>query len=367
MYDKEKIIKRLQTNSSKADIVELLSAHDEQQNILLETAAEIKSKFVGNIVYFRGLIEYSNLCGKNCKYCGIRKDNQNLSRYTMTEQEVIDAALYAYRENYASIALQAGELSSEKFIGKITSILERINTETNNELGITLSLGEQSEETLKMWKEKLGVRRYLLRIETSNRELYEKIHPNNETHSYQKRLDTLKLLRKLNYQVGTGVMVGLPFQTLENLAEDILFFSALDVDMIGMGPYIEHSDTPLYEYKDCLLPIVERYNLTLKMIAICRIMFKDINIVASTAMQAINPKGREEAIMAGANIIMPNLTPQKYRENYLLYQNKPCLNEDAHHCKKCLENRIRQTGNEIGYGAWGDAKHYFKRQLSILN
>jgi len=129
-----------------------------------------------------------------------------------------------------------------------------------------------------------------------------------------------------------------------------------------MGPYIEHTDTPLYEYKDHLLPVVERYNLTLKMIAICRIMFKDINIVASTAMQAVDFRGRESAIMAGANIIMPNLTPQQYRENYLLYQNKPCLNEDAHHCKKCLENRIQFTGNKIGYGQWGDAKHYFSRQ-----
>ena len=362
MYNKEKITNQLQNNPSKADIIEWLHAKDEQQVLLLKTAAEVKSKQVGNIVYFRGLIEYSNICEKNCKYCGIRKDNQKLIRYTMTDPEVIDAAIYAYRENYASIALQAGEWSSEKYIRKITSIVEKINAETNNELGITLSLGEQSEETLKMWKEKLGVRRYLLRIETSNRELYEKIHPHDETHSYQKRLDTLKILRKLNYQVGTGVMIGLPSQTLENLAEDILFFKDLDVDMIGMGPYIEHSDTPLYEQKDRLLPIEERYNLTLKMIAICRILFKDINIVASTAMQAINPKGREEAIMAGANIIMPNLTPQKYRESYLLYQNKPCLNEDAHHCKKCLENRIRQTGNEIGYGAWGDAKHYFKRQ-----
>jgi biotin synthase len=141
-----------------------------------------------------------------------------------------------------------------------------------------------------------------------------------------------------------------------------LFFKDLDVDMIGMGPYIEHSDTPLYEYKDRLLPLVKRYHLTLNMIAICRIMFKDINIVASTAMQAIEPLGREAAIRAGANIIMPNLTPQKYRENYLLYQNKPYLNADAPHYKESLENSIHLTGNTIGYGEWGDAKHYFGRQ-----
>jgi biotin synthase len=351
----------LQNNLAKTDITALLNVTGERQNALFETAAEIKSECVGDVVYFRGLIEYSNVCKKNCNYCGIRKGNKKLSRYTMTEQEVIDAALHAYRENYASIALQSGELNSKEFVRKITSLLEKINAETNNELGITLSLGEQSEETLKMWKERFGVRRYLLRIETSNRELYEKIHPDDKTHSYQKRLETLKILRKLNYQVGTGVMIGLPFQTIENLAQDILFFRDLDVDMIGMGPYIEHCDTPLYKYKDDLLPAAERYNLTLKTIAICRIMFKDINIVASTAMQAINPTGREAAIMAGANIIMPNITPQKYRENYLLYQNKPCVNEDIRHCKKCLEDRIRLTGNKIGYGQWGDSKHYSNR------
>jgi biotin synthase len=144
-------------------------------------------------------------------------------------------------------------------------------------------------------------------------------------------------------------MIGLPFQTIENLAEDILFFKDLDIDMIGMGPYIEHCDTPLYEYKDGLLPIIERYNLTLRMIAICRIMFKDINIVASTAMQAISQTGREAAISAGANIVMPNLTPMRYRENYLLYENKPCMDEDVADGMKSLASSIYLTGNSIGF------------------
>jgi len=160
-------------------------------------------------------------------------------------------------------------------------------------------------------------------------------------------------------------MIGLPFQTVENLAEDILFFKDFDVDMIGMGPYIEHSDTPLYKYKDSLLPLSERFNLSLNMIAICRIMFKDINIVASTAMQAIDSAGREKAIKAGANIIMPNLTPQKYRDNYLLYQNKPYTNEDPFLCKKYLEDSIQLTGSRIGYGEWGDSKHYFRKNFVL--
>ena len=348
----------LQNNPDKKDIVELLKLSGEERKSLFKAAAEIKTEFVDNIVYFRGLVEYSNICRKNCFYCGIRKDNQNVQRYTMTDEEVVNAALYAYKERYASFVLQSGELNSENFTKKITDLLRKINLATNNSLGITLSLGEQNEETLLEWK-KESARRYLLRIEVSNPELYKKIHPNDSVHSFEKRLSCLKLLRKLNYQVGTGIMVGLPFQSLENLAEDILFFKENNIDMLGMGPYVEHSDTPLWEYRNTVFPLAERFELTLKMIAIMRIMMKNINIVASTAMQAIDKNGREKAIQAGANIMMPNLTPKKYRENYLLYQNKPYLNEDAYQSKENLEAIIHFAGDKIGYGEWGDSKHFF--------
>jgi biotin synthase len=229
-------------------------------------------------------------------------------------------------------------------------------------MGITLSLGEQSEDTYRKWKEEAGVRRYLLRIETSNPALYKKLHPDNELHSYNTRLKSLELLRKLDYQVGSGVMIGLPFQTIEDLADDLIFFKEFDIDMAGMGPYIEHEDTPLYKYRNLLISKQERFELSLKMVALLRIIMKDINIAATTAMQTLDKMGREKALKVGSNIIMPNLTPVKYRENYLLYEDKPCIDEEASECKNCLEARIHIAGDEIGYGEWGDSIHFEKRK-----
>jgi len=156
-------------------------------------------------------------------------------------------------------------------------------------------------------------------------------------------------------------MVGLPFQTYEDLADDLFFFKQFDIDMIGMGPFIEHSETPLYQYTPNLLPQVERFNLTLKMIAILRLMMKDINIAASTALQAIDPIGREKALKVGANVFMPNITPTIHRSHYQLYQNKPCIDESASDCTNCIEARIKLAGDKIAYGEWGDSKHFGKR------
>jgi len=206
-----------------------------------------------------------------------------------------------------------------------------------------------------------GAHRYLLRIESSNEELYYKIHPKNRQHDFKTRLKALHDLQETGYQTGTGVMIGLPFQTFEHLADDLLFFKDFDVDMIGMGPYIEHTETPLYQHRHELLPLEERFMLTLKMIAILRIMMKDINIAAATALQAIDPVGREKAIKVGANIIMPNITPTINRENYQLYENKPCIDEGADECTNCLGARIAISGDDIGYGEWGDAPHFAAR------
>ena len=208
-----------------------------------------------------------------------------------------------------------------------------------------------------------GAHRYLLRIESSSRELYHKIHPENEHHEFETRYDCLRTLQDLGYQTGTGVMIGLPFQSIDQLAEDILFMQEFDVDMVGMGPYIEHHDTPLYQYKDQLLPIKERFDLTLKMIATLRIAMKDINIAAATALQAIDPIGREKAVKIGANIIMPNVTPGLFRNDYALYENKPCTDEDPDQCKSCMDVRIQLADGKIGYGEWGDSAHYKKRRL----
>jgi biotin synthase len=345
---------------TRDSIVFLLQTEGKEKEYLYQSAADIKKKHVGDVVYFRGLIEFSNLCSKDCLYCGIRKSNQSVERYLLTDEEVIAAATFAHKNNYGSIVLQSGERSDNEFINRVDRLIQEIKAQTDGMLGITLSLGEQTETTYQRWFES-GAHRYLLRIESSNPELYQKIHPVDHKHIFSERIESLNLLKKIGYQLGTGVMIGLPFQTLENLAEDILFMKNFNIDMVGMGPYIEHKDTPLYQFHDTLWPLKQRFDITLKMIAVLRIMMKDINIAATTALQAIDKIGREKAIKIGANIMMPNITPVKYREGYKLYENKPCLDEEAEDCLSCLETRIYLTGNEIGYGRWGDSKHFKNR------
>jgi biotin synthase len=339
------------------DLVTLLNLRGKDQRLLFEKAAEVKKKKVGNIVYFRGLIEFSNLCSKNCLYCGIRKDNARVDRYNLTDDEILEAVHYAHNNRFASVVLQSGEITSGTFVKRIDALLRRLHRETNGEMRITLSLGEQSEETYRRWYES-GASRYLLRIETTNRELYQKIHPADNCHSFNIRMLALKSLIKTGYQTGTGVMIGLPFQTHEDLANDLLFMRDFGIHMVGMGPYLEHANTPLMEYRNFLLPVQERLHLTLRMIAILRILMPDINIAAATALQAIDKMGREKGIKAGANVIMPNITPGKYRDSYKLYENKPCSDENADDCFSCLEARIKMTGSLIGFGNWGDSQYY---------
>ena len=345
---------------NKDELVYLLGCNSDEMPKLFSKAAEVKDRYIGRKVYFRGLIEMSNICRKNCLYCGIRSGNTKVHRYNLTDEEVVKAASFAWENRYGSIAIQTGEVNTKEFTGRIEQLLEKINKATNYELGITLSLGEQTEETYRRWFNK-GAIRYLLRIEASNRDLYTKLHPNDGHHDFDERLECLRALKRIGYQVGTGVMIGLPFQTLEHLADDLLWMQEMDVDMVGMGPYVEHPDTPLYQYRDSLLPITERFNLALKMTALLRILMKDINIVAPTALQAIDPLGREKAIKVGANVIMPNITPGAYRNDYKLYENKPCTDDSADDCMNCLEARIQLTGDEIGYGEHGNSKHYYRR------
>ncbi len=342
---------------TRTDIVNLLSPGQDESRVLFEKARETKLKHIGNKVYFRGLVEFSNYCSKNCYYCGIRSGNKRYQRYELTDDEVLEAARFASESRFASMVIQSGERSTKKFTSRIGTLLRKIHSQTAGSLHITLSLGEQSEETYRRWFE-AGAHRYLLRIEVSNPDLYRKLHPAGKRHEHGRRIGALHILRKTGYQVGTGVMIGLPFQTIGDLADDLLFFRDFDVDMVGMGPYLEHEDTPLYRYREQLLPRQERFRFSLRMVAILRIMMKDINIAATTAMQTIDPQGREKALMVGANVIMPNLTPLKYRNDYLLYENKPCIDEDAEACQTCLETRIRMAGDEVAYGEWGDSKHF---------
>ena len=327
---------------------------------LFRDARACAVQYVGLKVYFRGLIEFSNHCGKDCYYCGIRKSNPNVTRFSMDEGEILECALAAQEMNYGSIVLQSGERQDEVYVRFIEDILYKIKAATSGKLGITLSLGEQTADTYERWF-KAGAHRYLLRIETSDPAIYKRLHPKD--HSFEVRRECLRTLRCIGYQVGTGVMIGLPLQTHENLVDDILFFKNEDVDMIGMGPYVPHGDTPIVPADH---DPEENLRLGLVMIALTRLVLKDVNIAAATALQTLDPSGREKGVQAGANIIMPNITPTNYRKLYQLYDNKPCLDENARQCKSCLERRVQAAGAEIGYGEWGDSKHFLEKRKAAI-
>jgi biotin synthase len=343
----------------RSDILAMLQCSEEEAPLLYRRAASVRDSYIGNSIFLRGLIEYSNLCGKNCLYCGIRRDNHSVERYTLTNDEVIEAAMTAHRLNFGSIAIQAGENWSRSYIDNMEELIRTIRNRTEEQIGITLSLGEQSRETYQRWYE-AGAHRYLLRIEAASENLYRRVHPDDNMHRYRRRIECLKIIQETGYQTGTGVMIGLPFQTMSHLADDIIFMRDFNIDMCGMGPFIEHSDTPLGATGAANLFMRERFNLTLRMIAIIRIIMKDINIVASTAMQAIDPAGREKAISCGANVVMPNLTPARYRQGYQIYEGKPGFREVKKENVSGL-NLDLLPGITLGLGIWGDTPHYRRR------
>lgn len=345
----------------KAYIRHLLLCRDEEETALFRQSAEVRNRAIGNSVALRGLIEISNLCTKNCLYCGIRRSNTQTVRYELTDEEIISAARFACRYHYGSIVLQGGERNDIHFIQRIERLLKEIKKLSNNTLGITLSLGEQEEETYQRWFE-AGAHRYLLRIETSDPGLYQKIHPEDTHHSHHTRLECLKRLQRCGYQTGTGVMIGLPFQSIDQLVDDLFFIRSMDIDMVGMGPYLEHQQTPLFQYRDTLMPQEERLRLSLHMISCLRLMIPDINIAATTALQAIDPQGRETALSIGANVIMPNITPMTNRANYKLYENKPGMDEGAERSTQQLIESIRKSGCEVLLGEWGDSRHFKNRK-----
>lgn len=341
------------------DVFALLRTADPDE--LFAAAYAEKCARFGKRVALRGLIEFSNFCGKNCFYCGIRGGNGAVGRYRMTEDEIVAAARWAYEANYGSVVLQSGEIVSEENAAFVERVLTRIHAAFGDALGVTLCLGEQEEEVYRRWRD-AGAHRYLLRIETSNPKLYAKWHPTN--HSWFVRRDCLRTLKRLGYIVGSGVMIGVPGQVLEDLASDIAFFQSEDLDMIGMGPFIPHPDAPL----GAGLEMTEDWKrgqveLTLRMIAVTRLHLKDVNIAATTALQALDPIGREKGIRAGANVVMPNVTPVGYRRDYRLYAEKPCLEENAGMCRGCLERRLAAIGETIDYGKRCDSPHFSKRIL----
>ena len=347
----------------RADLVKMLGATDPADIEAIRSAAErVLLENCGDGVYLRGLIEASNACACDCFYCGIRKSNRDVERYTLDEDEMLACARQCSEWGYGSLVIQSGERSDKRFIDLVARTVERIKRETRTEaqpdgLGITLCIGQQTLADYKRLYE-AGAHRYLLRIETTNPELFSKIHPEDQT--YESRVACLGLLREAGFQVGTGVMIGLPYQTLDDLAGDILFFRQHDIDMIGMGPFIPHPGTPLGGAPCPDVPA--RLRLSFLMIAATRLALKDVNIASTTALQALDPIGREKGLKFGANVVMPQVTPQDVRKEYQLYPGKPCLEENAGECQSCLGMRIQFAGRKIGYHQWGDSLHARKRQ-----
>ncbi len=319
---------------------------------LMHAAEECRRKNVGGEVYLRGLIEFSNYCERNCFYCGIRKDNRSLQRYRLNEDDIVQTAMLAFEKGYHSICLQSGESGSGAEVERLAEIVEKIKRlsikrdDQSKGLGITLSVGELSyQQYKKLWE--AGAHRYLLRIETSDQALFKRIHPPSQR--LESRIECIRALKDIGYQTGTGVMIGLPGQTADHLYRDLVFFQTEDVDMLGMGPYIPHHATPLSKVAGARL---DPYITTLKMMAFSRLLMQDINMVASTALQSINPAGLMMGLKAGANIVMPVLTPEDARKNYYLYENKSYKNAGS------LVEEIVACGFTPGLWQWGDPLHY---------
>jgi len=286
----------------------------------------------------------------------------------MTKDEILSMALWAYENQYGSITLQSGERQDPEYCAFVSELISDITKATDGQLAMTLCLGEQSREVYQDWFNR-GAQRYLLRIETTNRDLYKKMHPDTALHSFKEREACLRVLKDVGYQVGTGVMIGLPDQTPEDMVDDILFYKKHDIDMIGMGPYVVHKDTPLGEFVvaeglDSKEAKQVRFLYGLKMIAITRIYLKDVNIAATTALQALHYLGREMGLKAGANILMPIITLREYRRKYQLYDDKPCVDDDPGHCKNCLTGRVESVGDVVGFSERGDPPHFSRRQKS---
>ncbi len=301
---------------TKQEIVSHLEGCSDAE--LFERAGILRSKWVGQHVQLRGLIELSNICACDCLYCGIRKSNSAVERYKLDKEHVIEAARYAHQNGWGAVVLQSGELRSESFTAYVEELVHGIKELSAGELVITLSCGVQSEETLRRWHN-AGAEKYLLRIESSNPELFAKIHPREIT--FTEREEALDTIKRAGYITGSGIMIGLPHQEVEDIADDLLWLRNKNIDMCGMGPYIEHPDTPLHQTPTSFSK-EQRVLLTLRSVAILRILMPQINIASSTALGTLDKSARLKALSSGANVLMPCLTPELVRKNYKLYENK---------------------------------------------
>lgn len=322
-------------NLGDEELLKLLSTN-EYDSELQTLADEVRREIYGEDVYIRGLIEISNYCKNDCYYCGIRRGNKSAVRYRLTKDDILACCEEGYKLGFRTFVMQGGEDSyytDDVMCGIVSAVRERYS-----DCAITLSLGERSYESyLALYN--AGANRYLLRHETANAEHYGKLHP--QSMSLQNRKECLFNLKEIGYQVGSGFMVGSPYQTTENLVEDLRFLQKLSPDMIGIGPYVTHAQTPFASFKNGSV------ELTLRLLSVLRLMFPYVLLPSTTALGTLHPQGRELGLKAGANVVMPNLSPVKVRKLYELYENKICTGEEAAQCRGCLEKRVEAAGYKI--------------------
>ncbi len=339
MEEIRSLINRLEDQRllSKDELITLLS-HIEGDDIayLRERARAVARKSFDNRIYTRGLIEFTNYCKNDCYYCGIRRSNRAVERYRLTKDEILECCREGYELGFRTFVLQGGEdgsYSDDALVDIVASIKKAYP-----DCALTLSIGERSYESYERLYQ-AGADRYLLRHETADEEHYARLHPENL--SLRNRKECLNNLKKIGYQVGAGFMVGSPYQTTENIVEDLLFLKELSPEMVGIGPFLPHHETPFAEEPKGSM------ELTLILISILRLMLPDALIPATTALGTIHPKGREEGILSGANVVMPNLSPTRVRKNYELYDNKICTGDEAAECRFCLDRRMKGIGYEL--------------------
>lgn len=316
---------------------------------LWREADRVRKEHVGDEVHLRGLIEISNHCLRQCHYCGLRAGNRDVTRYRMTADEIVACAKQAHSFGYGTVVLQSGEDEGLTLDG-VTQIVKRIKAEAA--VAVTLSLGERTVDELRVWRE-AGADRYLLRFETSNTELFSRMHPPRGGQRLS-RMSLLRQLGPLGYEVGSGVMIGIPGQSYEDLASDLELFRELDLDMIGVGPFIAHPATPFGQAEpvDSTSQVPASELMTYKMIALARLLCPDANIPSTTALATLNiSEGRELGLQRGANIVMPNMTPPEYRAFYEIYPAKACIRETSDLCNRCIVGRITKLGRPIGKGS----------------
>jgi biotin synthase len=325
----------------RAGVVALLQSRDEAQEALFRRADALRLERMGNDVHIRGIVEFSNACANDCEYCGIRASNDKVRRYTLGEQEILDLARKMESWKQTTIVLQSGE-SGAYGDRELGALIRRIKTETS--LAVTLSVGNRPREIYADWRE-CGMDRYLLRFETCDPKLYARLHPDG---TLEERLDCLRSLRALGVQTGSGFMIGLPGETVETLAGNILLCREMDFDMIGIGPFIPHPDTPLGRQTNAY---ADDPDMFFRALAVLRLAVPDAHLPATTAYDAVFPdRGRNLALQRGANIFMPNNTPVRHRKDYLLYPGKPCVDETSEQCASCVLLRLRALGRTQGRG-----------------